>query len=233
MTKILFVCHGNICRSTNAEFYMKELVLRAGLKDDFYIASAATHTDEIGNPVYAPTRKVLEKHGIDCSGKTARLMLKKDYNDYDLLIGMDEDNLRDMKRICGGDPENKIHNLLDYAGRISEAVADPWYTRDFEKTWDDVAVGCQGLFEKLSGFGCLDFSNCQKRDDFYKVMRAKAQWPDAFGDNLDAIFNILISPQQKDMRYFIIMPEASASKEAREYAEKVFEVFDDACKALI
>ncbi len=232
MTKILFVCHGNICRSPSAEFYMKELVLRAGLQDEFEIASAATHTDEIGSPVYPPSRKVLEKHGIDCSGKTARLMSKKDYAHYDLLIGMDEENLRDMKRISGGDPENKIHNLLDYADRPGEPVADPWYTRDFDITWRDIGEGCQGLLDSISGIRCVDFSACTERDDFYRILRAIADWPSAFGNNLDAVFHILISPSQKGKRYLLLPPEASAPREAHAYYEKIFEIFDDAGNAV-
>lgn len=149
MIKILFVCHGNICRSPSAEFYMKDIVKKAGLDTEFEIASAATHTDEIGNGVYPPSRKVLERHGIDCSGKRARLMNRGDYKYYDLLIGMDEENMYHMNRICGGDPEDKIHNLLEYAGRPHDSVADPWYTRDFEATWNDVSEGCDGLLNQL------------------------------------------------------------------------------------
>ena len=232
MTKILFVCHGNICRSPNAEFYMKELVLKAGLQDEFEIASAATHREELGNPVYPPTKALLKKHGIDCSCKRARLMLKEDYNKFDLLIGMDEENLIHMERICGGDPEKKLHNLLEYAGRPGDSVADPWYTRDFERTWQDVAAGCQGLLEACCGISSMDFSACKQRDDFYKVMRAKAKWPDTMGDNLDALFQILLSPQQRSARYLLLMPE-NPSDDVRDYAEKVFEVFDTAGKAIV
>lgn len=149
MIKILFVCHGNICRSPSAEFCMKDIVKKAGLETEFQIASAATHTDEIGNGVYPPSRRVLEKHGIDCSGKRARLMKGEDYKYYDLLIGMDEENIYHMRRICGGDPEGKIHTLLEYAGRPKDSVADPWYTRDFEATWKDVSEGCSGLLNRL------------------------------------------------------------------------------------
>ncbi len=150
MIKILFVCHGNICRSPMAEFVMKDLVKKAGLADRFEIASAATSTEEIwngvGNPVYPPARQKLAEHGIGCAGKRARQMTKADYAKYDLLIGMDTMNLRNMKRIAGGDPEGKIHLLLEYAGR-TDSVADPWYTRDFEATWQDVLEGCSALLE--------------------------------------------------------------------------------------
>ncbi len=149
MTKILFVCHGNICRSPMAEFVMKDLTAKAGRSGDFAIASAATSTEELGNPVYPPARRKLQEHGIGCAGKTARQMRRQDYDDYDLLIGMDDANLRNMRRICGGDPDGKIHLLLDYTDRPG-SVADPWYTGDFEATWRDVVEGCQGLLESLT-----------------------------------------------------------------------------------
>ena len=150
MIKVLFVCHGNICRSPMAEFVMKALVQEQGLSYRYEIASAATSTEEIGNPVYPPARRMLAAHGISCAGKTARQMTKQDYAYYDLLIGMDHANLRNMRRICGGDPDGKLHLLLDYTNRPGE-VADPWYTDDFQSTWEDVTEGCQGLLKALEG----------------------------------------------------------------------------------
>ncbi len=144
MTRILFVCHGNICRSPMAEFVMKDLVEKAGLSDKFQIESAATSTEELGNPVYPPARRKLKEHGIDCSGKTARQITKADYAKFDLLVGMDSANIRNMTRICGGDPDGKIHLLLEYADRPGD-VADPWYTRDFDAAWRDIEAGCKGL----------------------------------------------------------------------------------------
>ena len=152
MTKILFVCHGNICRSPMAEFVMKDLVKKAGLESEFSIASAATSTEEIGNPVYPPARRMLHAHGIDCSGKTARQMTKADYDSYDLLVGMDRANFRNMHRICGGDSEGKIHLLLDFTDRGGE-VADPWYTGNFDATWRDAQEGCHGLLQYLTENG--------------------------------------------------------------------------------
>lgn len=152
MISILFVCHGNICRSPMAEFIMKDLVKKAGLETEFGIASAATSTEEAGNPVYPPARRKLAEHGIGCAGKTARQLTKADYDRYDLLIGMDQANLRNMRRICGGDPAGKIHLMLEYAGRAGD-VADPWYTGDFEAAWRDVLDGCRGLLEQLEGDG--------------------------------------------------------------------------------
>lgn len=148
MKKILFVCHGNICRSPMAEFVMKDLVKKHELQDMFYIESAATSTEEIGNEVYPPAKRKLAEHNISCKGKTARQMTQSDYNRFDLLIGMDEWNIRNMNRICGGDPEGKIHKLLDYTIRKGD-VADPWYTGDFNATWRDVTEGCQCLMDSL------------------------------------------------------------------------------------
>ncbi|WP_300754799.1 low molecular weight protein-tyrosine-phosphatase [uncultured Oscillibacter sp.] len=149
MTKILFVCHGNICRSPMAEFIMKDLVKKAGLEDQFQIASAATSTEEIGNPVYPPARRKLAEHGISCAGKTARQLTKADYTRNDLLIGMDRANIRNMNRICGGDPDGKIKLLLSYTDHSGD-VADPWYTGDFDATWRDVMEGCQGLLKSCA-----------------------------------------------------------------------------------
>ena len=148
-TKILFICHGNICRSPMAEFVMKHLVEEAGLSDQFESASAATSTEEIGNPVYPPAKQKLAEHGIGCKGKTARQMMRRDYDRFDLLIGMDSWNLRNINRMCGGDPEGKIHLLMDYTEKPRD-VADPWYTGNFEATWRDVLEGCQCLLALLT-----------------------------------------------------------------------------------
>ena len=148
MIKVLFICHGNICRSPMAEFVFKDMVKKAGLEDLFEIASAATSTEEIGNPVYPPARRKMAEHGIDCSGKRARQLRRDDYAHYDLLIGMDSANIRNMKRMCGGDPDGKIKMMMDFTGRPGD-VADPWYTGDFEATWRDVEEGCRGLLESL------------------------------------------------------------------------------------
>ena len=149
MKKILFVCHGNICRSPMAEFIMKDLLKKAGLETQFVIGSAATSTEECGNPVYPPARRKLAEHGISCAGKTARQLTRADYGRYDLLIGMDRANLRNMRRICGGDPDGRIRLLMEFTGRPGE-VADPWFTDDFDTTWRDVLEGCQGLLKALT-----------------------------------------------------------------------------------
>ena len=148
MTKILFICLGNICRSPMAEFVMKDLVEKAGLADEFQIDSAATCRDEIGNPVYPPVRALLEARGISCKGKYSVQLRREDYPNYDYFIGMDARNRRDMLRIFGGDPENKVHLLLDYTDHPHE-IADPWYTRDFRKAEAEINEGCAALLRTL------------------------------------------------------------------------------------
>lgn len=148
MIKILFVCHGNICRSPMAEFIMKDMVKKAGLEHKFYIASAATSTEEIGNPVHYGTTERLQREGISTTGKRAVQLNKKDYNKYDYLIGMDSANIRNMKRILGENSEGKIELLLKYAG-LSRDIADPWYTGNFDKTYQDIVLGCQALLEYI------------------------------------------------------------------------------------
>lgn len=152
MTRILFICHGNICRSPMAEYVMKDLVRKAGLADRFEIASSATSREELGNPVYPPTRRILAEHGLSCADHAARLFTRADYDRYDLLIGMDSANLRNALRICGGDVDGKLHLLLDYTDHPGE-VSDPWYTRDYETTWRDVTDGCRGLLDTLIAVG--------------------------------------------------------------------------------
>lgn len=148
MYKILFVCHGNICRSPMAEFVMKKMVKDAGREAQFEIASAATSTEEIGNPVYPPARRILAEHGIGCAGKTARQMTRQDYDYFDQIIAMDRNNLRNLKRMFGEDTQHKISLLMDYTHRPGD-VADPWYTGDFETTWRDVWDGCEGLLKSI------------------------------------------------------------------------------------
>lgn len=150
MHRILFVCYGNICRSPMAEFVLKDMAAKLGMRGEFTIASAATSAEELGNPVYPPARRMLQKHGISCAGKTARQMNRRDYAEFDLLIGMDGQNLRAMRRICGGDPQDKLRLLMEYTDRPGD-VADPWYTGDFETTWRDVQEGCRGLIKTLTG----------------------------------------------------------------------------------
>ena len=153
MTRIMFVCHGNICRSPMAEFVLKKMIAERGMAEKFLVASSATSTEEIwngvGNPVYPPAKAELAKHGIFCEGKRAVQLTRADYDKYDLFIGMDAANIRNMHRILGGDPQNKIRKLMDYTPKGGD-VADPWYTRRFDVTYADVVAGCEGLLSKLT-----------------------------------------------------------------------------------
>ena len=148
MTKILFVCLGNICRSPMAEFVFRDMVQKQGLADRFSAASAATSTEELGNPVHPGTQRRLSREGISTRGKTAVQLTRRDYQRYDYLIGMEQRNLSGMLRILGSDPAGKVHRLLDFTDRPRD-IADPWYTGDFDRTYDDVVEGCRGLLEHL------------------------------------------------------------------------------------
>ena len=149
MMRILFVCHGNICRSPMAEFIMKDIVKKKGLSERFEISSAATSTEEIGSFVYPPARKILAENKISCSGKTARQISLKDYSYYDMIIGMDKYNIKNMMRFFGDDPYSKIYMLLDFTDKKGD-VDDPWYTDDFKTAYNDILYGCNALFEYLN-----------------------------------------------------------------------------------
>ena len=150
MIRILFICHGNICRSPMAEYVMKDMVKRAGLEGRYEIASAATSYEEIGNPVYPPAKRELARHGIGCAGHMARHLERSDYDYYDYLVGMEDVNLRNMRRICSGDPEGKMHLLMAFAGK-DQAIDDPWYTGRFGEVYDQIAEGCAAMLRQLEG----------------------------------------------------------------------------------
>ncbi len=146
----MFVCYGNICRSPMAEFLMKDYIRESGRENGFYIRSSATSSEELGRPVHRGTQKILSRMGIDCSEKRSRKLIKDDYGDFDYFIGMDDMNIRDIKRIFGGDPENKVHKILDFTPTPRD-VADPYWTGDFEQTFADVVTGIYAFFEFLTG----------------------------------------------------------------------------------
>ena len=148
MCRIMFVCHGNICRSPMAEFVFKKMISERGVAYKYTVASSATSTEEIGNPVYPPARAELARHGILCDGKRAVQLKASDYGKYDLFIGMDGRNVSNMTRIFGGDPDGKIRKHMEISGRGGD-VADPWYTGDFDVTYRDVEEGCRALLNKL------------------------------------------------------------------------------------
>ena len=149
MYKLLFICHGNICRSPMAEFVMKDIVNKAGMSDEFYISSCATSTEEIGNTVHYGTKRKLAEVGISCEGKRAVQLTKKDYDKYDMLIAMDEMNIRNIMRIIKTDPINKVSLLLSHCGE-NRSIADPWYTGNFDNTYNDILKGCTALFKELT-----------------------------------------------------------------------------------
>ncbi len=148
MYNILFVCHGNICRSPMAEFAMKDAFKKCGVSDKFHVESAATSTEEIGNPVYPGTKKKLSEHGISCAGKTSRRLKKEDYENFDLILCMDNNNLRNIKPFFPTDPENKVRLMTSFLGTNAE-IADPWYTRDFDKTWDEISECVEAILIDL------------------------------------------------------------------------------------
>lgn len=153
MIRIMFVCHGNICRSPMAEFIFRDMMRKNGREQDFSVASSATSTEEIwgdiGNPVYPPAREELKKHGISCDGKRAVQLKKSDYDKYDLFIAMDSMNIRNIGRIFGKDPEGKVRRMMDYTDRKGSDVADPWYSGRFDVTYRDISEACEGLMKTL------------------------------------------------------------------------------------
>ncbi len=148
MIKILFVCHGNICRSPMAEFILKDMVQKMNMEKEFYIASAATSTEEIGNDIHYGTRRKLKEMGIPFSPRAAVQIKDSDYDKYDYIIGMDSANIYNIRRIMGNDPEKKIYRLLEFAG-INRDIADPWYTGNFDETYEDVVLGCRSLLDMI------------------------------------------------------------------------------------
>ena len=149
MIKVLFVCHGSICRSPMAKYVLQDMVDKRGVASDFYIDCAAMTYEEIGNPVYPPVRQVLNSHGINCDGYAARHIRKDEYRDFDYIIGMDAENMRDLAYEFGTDPDGKIYRLLDFTDRPRD-IADPWYTRHFDDCYNDVLRGCEGLLKSLN-----------------------------------------------------------------------------------
>jgi len=225
LTKILFVCHGNICRSPGAELLLREMANRAGLLSSFEISSAATSSEEIGNPIYPPMRAVLEERGLDCSRHRARRVRRSDYDAYDLIIGMDEENRWDLSRLFHGDPDGKLHNLNEYAGLGDLDIADPWYTRDFSGCLEEMERACYGLFEELTGVVFLDFRHSADIPALYEELRSKMAWEPWYGENLDALHDILTGLPHRGRRFVLLLPETDAPPEVRLYAERIRRVF--------
>ncbi len=227
MTKILFVCHGNICRSPAAELLLREMAKQAGLLSSFEISSAATSSEEIGNPIYPPMRVLLEERGLDCSRHKARRVRRSDYDAYDLIIGMDEENRWDLSRLFHGDPDGKLHNLNEYAGLGDLDIADPWYTRDFSGCLEEMERACYGLFEALTGVVFLDFRHSADIPALYEELRSKMAWEPWYGENLDALHDILTGLPHRGSRFVLMLPDEDAPAEVRLYAERIRRVIED------
>ncbi|MCR5664649.1 MAG: barstar family protein [Oscillospiraceae bacterium] len=226
MIKILFVCHGNICRSPMAELLFNDLAERAGLGGEFRAESAATSDEETGNGVYPPVRHLLAKRGVDCRGKTARRIEPGDAGRFELLIGMDGANIRSMRRLFGEENADRLHLLLEYAGRPGESISDPWYTRDFELALEEIEAGCRGLLEALSGARLIDLDGCGDREALYAALRRALRWEEGFGENLDALYDALTGYPQPDGPWILALPRGESP--ARPYAERIRAVFAEA-----
>ncbi len=227
MTKILFVCHGNICRSPAAELLLREMAKQAGLLSSFEISSAATSSEEIGNPIYPPMRVLLENRGLDCSRHRARRVRRSDYDANDLIIGMDAENRWDLSRLFHGDPDGKLHNLNEYAGLGNLDIADPWYTRDFSGCLEEMERACYGLFEELTGVVFLDFRHSADIPALYEELRSKMAWEPWYGENLDALHDILTGLPHRGSRFVLLLPDEDAPAEVRLYAERIRRVIED------
>ena len=197
------------------------------MQEEFEIASAATSSEELGNPVYPPMRRVLEARGLNCDGKTARKVRRSDYDAFDLIIGMDDENRWDLSRLFHGDPEGKLHNLNEYVGRGDEEIADPWYTRDFSGCLDEIELACAALFEHLTGIIFIDFSACADIPALYSELRQKMAWESWYGENLDALYDILTGLPHRGRHFVLTPPAEDAPVEVRLYAERILRVFQD------
>ena len=228
MTRILFICWGNICRSPAAALIFTDMARRAGREEEFYAASAGVSDEEEGNGVYPPMRRLLEERGLDCSGHRAHMLSRGDYEDFDLLVCMDEATIGRARRFFGGDPEGKVKNLLDYAGREGEEIDDPWYTRDFQRAISEIEEGCRALLAALGGAVTLDLSRCRERSELYGVLRGGMPWKDWYGSNLDALWDVLTEPEMRRERFRLLLPPEDS--EIAPYAKLMRETFREAGK---
>ncbi len=201
------------------------MVRLTGLSSEFDIASAATTNEALGCPVYTPMRLLLEERGIDCRGKQARLVTRADYALYDYIIGMDDENLWDLRRIFHGDPAGKLHYMMEFADCGEKSISDPWYTRDFSGSLSEIELGCAGLLEALTGVVILDFSFCADIPAIYTELRQKMRWEPWYADNLDALHDVLTGLPHRGKRFVIISPTNTAPTEVRLYADRIIRIF--------
>ena len=227
MIKLLFVCHGNICRSPMAEFIFKDMLVRAGKSDGFLVQSAATSSEELGNPVYPPARRKLSELGISCEGKTARRVSAREYGDWDMFIGMDRENLYNLRRLFSGDPDGKVKNLADFCGKAGYEIDDPWYTGDFDTACRDITEGCLGLMQSLTdGEVTLDFGDCGSRAELWSVVSDRMLLGRGCGRNLDALWDTVSGHLPYYGRSFrVVLP---AEPEIRDYAGRIADTLSDA-----
>jgi protein-tyrosine phosphatase len=200
---------------------------QAGLLSSFEISSAATSSEEIGNPIYPPMRVLLENRGLDCSRHRARRVRRSDYDANDLIIGMDAENRWDLSRLFHGDPDGKLHNLNEYAGLGNLDIADPWYTRDFSGCLEEMERACYGLFEELTGVVFLDFRHSADIPALYEELRSKMAWEPWYGESLDALHDILTGLPHRGSRFVLLLPDEDAPAEVRLYAERIRRVIED------
>lgn len=211
MFKILFLCHGNICRSPAGEIVFRNMVKNAGYEKAFGISSAATSTEELGNPVYPLMRRVLCAHGLDCAGHRAHQVTAAEIGSADLVITMDEENMYMLRRRFG--ESAKYVPLMSFAGKGNTEVSDPWYTRDFEGCYADIVEGCKGLMNSVTVF---DFSNVGNKKDMFAILREGMEWENWYGENLDALHDIVTGLPHKGRLFAIVPPE---KENLRTYAE--------------
>lgn len=227
MTNILFICWGNICRSPAAEYLFRRMADEAGRGGDFAVASAGVSDEEKGRGVHPAMRALLGDRGIDCSAHRARKLRPDDYARFDLLIVMDEITRGRALRFFGGDPEDKLRNLLDYAGRTGEEIDDPWYTLEFDRAMREIEIGCRGLLESLSDDAMLlDLSGCADREALYRVLRGRMHWQGWYGSNLDALWDVLTGLEYEGRRFRLILPPEDSP--LAPYAKLVRETFREA-----
>ena len=222
MIKILFICHGNICRSPAGAIVLRDIVKKAGFEKGFDITSAATSTEELGNPVYPPMRRVLSVHGLDCSGHAAHQVTAAEIGAADIVITMDEENMYVLRRRFG--ESAKYVPLMSFAGKGDAEVPDPWYTRDFEGCDRDIVEGCTGLMKAVT---VVDFARVENKKDMFAILRECMEWEDWYGDNIDALHDIVTGLPHKGKIFAVVPPEKETLRTYAEIIENILNNRED------